>query len=73
MKVRKKILDREYNNTLDSIVIVGLAYKLRGQWNTAEELFIQVMETRKKKLGTDYPDTLTSVADLALMYRKQGR
>lgn len=73
MKVRKKILDREYNNTLDSIVIVGLAYKLRGQWNTAEELFIQVMETRKKKLGTDYPDTLTSEADLALIYRKQGR
>lgn len=31
MKVRKKILGREHNNTLDSIAIVGLAYKLRGQ------------------------------------------
>jgi len=30
MKVRKIILGREYYDTLDSIAIVGLAYKLRG-------------------------------------------
>jgi len=38
MKVRKKILGREYNDTLSGIAIVGLAYKLKGQWDAAEEL-----------------------------------
>jgi len=53
--------------------MVGLAYKLRGQWNAAEELFVQVMETRKKKLGADHPSTLTSISNLASTYRNQGR
>ncbi|PQE30876.1 hypothetical protein CJF32_00011333 [Rutstroemia sp. NJR-2017a WRK4] len=73
MKVRKKILGREHKNTLASIVMVGLAYKLRGQWDAAEELEVQVMEVRKKKLGADHPDTLTSMHNLALTYKNQGR
>jgi hypothetical protein len=40
IKVRKKILSREHNDTLSSIVLVGLVYKLREQWDAAEELFI---------------------------------
>jgi hypothetical protein len=31
MKVWEKILGQEHNNTLSSIVLVGLAYKLRGR------------------------------------------
>ena len=55
------------------MAMTGLAYKLRGRWDAAEELFVQVMETRKKKLGADHPDTLTSMANLASTYRNQGR
>ncbi|KAF4631476.1 hypothetical protein G7Y89_g6649 [Cudoniella acicularis] len=73
MKVRKKILGREHNDTLGSMVMVGLAYKLRGRWDAAEELEVQVMETSKKKLGADHPDTLSSMANLASTYRNQGR
>ncbi|KAH8760639.1 P-loop containing nucleoside triphosphate hydrolase protein [Hyaloscypha finlandica] len=73
MEVRKKILGWEHNDTLDSIEMVGLAYKLRGQWDAAEELEVQVLETRKKRLGADHLDTLTSMANLASTYRYQGR
>jgi hypothetical protein len=31
IKVRKKILGREHNNTLSSMAMIGLAYKLKGQ------------------------------------------
>ena len=54
------------------MAIVGLAYKLRGQWDAAKELEVQVMETRKKKLGADHPYTLTSMANLASTYYNQG-
>lgn len=56
MKVRKRILIREHNDTVNSIAMVGLAYKLRGRWDAAEGLAVQVMETRKK-LGADHPST----------------
>jgi hypothetical protein len=73
MKVRKKILGREHNNTLDSMGMVALAYNLRGRWDAAEELQVQVLETRKKKLGADHPDTLASMANLASTFWHQGR
>jgi hypothetical protein len=65
MNVRKRILGQDHNNTLDTVAMVGLAYKLRGRWDAAEELFVQVMKTRKTKLGADHPDTLTSMNNLA--------
>ncbi|KAH8591115.1 hypothetical protein B0O99DRAFT_579085 [Bisporella sp. PMI_857] len=73
MKVRKRILGREHNDTLDSMAMVGLAYRLRARWDDAEKLFVQVIETHKKKLGVDHPDTLISMANLASTYRNQGR
>ncbi|CZR68085.1 related to kinesin light chain [Phialocephala subalpina] len=73
MKVRKKILGREHNDTLNSMAMVGLAYELRGQWDAAEELQVQVMETSKTKLGADHLNTLTSMVSLSLTYWNQGR
>ena len=73
MRVRKRVLGIEHEDTLWSMVMVGYAYNLRGRWDAAEELFVQVMETRKKKLGADHPSTLTSMANLASTYRNQGR
>ncbi len=43
----------------------GTVYYNKGQWDKAEKLFVQVIETRKTKLGVDHPDTLTSIANLA--------
>ncbi|KAF1828138.1 hypothetical protein BDW02DRAFT_603717, partial [Decorospora gaudefroyi] len=65
MEARTKVLGQEHEDTLWSVAMIGLAYKLRGRWNEAEKLEVQVVETRKKKLGADHPDTLTSMANLA--------
>jgi hypothetical protein len=73
IKVRKKILGREHNDTLSSMAMVGLAYKLRGQWDAAKELEVQVMEMSKKKLGADHLDTLTSINNLAFTWKGTGK
>ncbi|KAF2023397.1 hypothetical protein EK21DRAFT_105340 [Setomelanomma holmii] len=62
MKVQKKVLGQEHQDTLSSMAM-----------NDAEKLEVQVIETCKKKLGADYLDTLTSIANLASTYRNQGR
>ena len=73
MKVRKKVLVREQEDTLDAMAMAALAHTLRGRWEEAEKLEVQVMETSKTKLGADHPSTLTSMANLASTYRNQGR
>ena len=73
MKVREKQLGQEHVETLSSIAMLALAYKLGGLWKEAEELEVQVMETSKRVLGQEHPDTLTSMANLALTYWNQGR
>jgi len=44
MKVRERILGREHKDALSSIAMVGLVYNLKGRWDAAEELEVQVME-----------------------------
>ena len=48
---------------------------MRGNvdFNTAEQLAVQVMDMRKKILGAEHRDTFTSMANLASIYRDQGR
>ncbi|KAF1828098.1 hypothetical protein BDW02DRAFT_458068, partial [Decorospora gaudefroyi] len=41
MKARKKVLGQEHEETLWSVAMVGLAYKLGGRWDDAEKLFVQ--------------------------------
>ncbi len=73
MKVRRKILGLEDEDTLGSMAILGLARNLQGRWDATEELFVQVMETCKKKLGADRPDTLISMNNLAFAWKGTGR
>ena len=59
---------------LDTIKFSLVAiFTLRGLWQDAEELNVQVMETRKRVLGAEHPDTLTSIGNLASTYSNQGR
>src|ERR1700678_1530422 len=58
--------DNKYNN-------FGLVMMEHGEWNNAEQLFVQVMDMRKKLLGAEHPSTLTSMANLASTYLNQGR
>ncbi|KAG9244048.1 hypothetical protein BJ878DRAFT_567920 [Calycina marina] len=73
MKVRKKIFGEEHSDTLHAMGIVGMSYRLNGQWDDAEKLELQVMETSKTKLGVDHPDTLTSMANLAFTWKENGK
>jgi hypothetical protein len=65
MRTMKKLFDPEHENTLNSMVMVGLVYNLGGQWREAEDLEVQVIETRKRVLGAEHLYTLTSIGNLA--------
>jgi tetratricopeptide (TPR) repeat protein len=44
-----------------------------GQYNRAEELCMQVVESRRRVLGSKHPDTLTSVDNLGSVLESQGK
>ncbi|GLA49047.1 hypothetical protein AnigIFM63604_004651 [Aspergillus niger] len=48
-------------------------YRSQGQWEKAEQLLMQVMETSKIKLGEDHPGTLTIMANLAFTWKSSGQ
>lgn len=66
------ILGQEHEDTLSSMAMVGLAYKLRGRLDDTKELQVQVMGTSKKKLGADHPETLNSMNNLAFTLKGRG-
>jgi hypothetical protein len=51
------------------MAMVDHVYHLKGRWDAAEELEVQVMETSKKKLGADHPDTLISMNNIAFIHQ----
>ena len=73
MTIRKRILGQEYSDTLDSIAMVGLVYKLRGKYDAAEPLYRETLELTEKVLGKEHPDTLTSMNNLAFLFHSQGK
>jgi tetratricopeptide (TPR) repeat protein len=73
MKTRNKILSQEHKDTLNSMLMVALVFKLEGRWKEAEELEVQVVETSLRVLGQGHPNTLTSMTNLASTYWNQGR
>ncbi|KAJ5827894.1 hypothetical protein N7447_004657 [Penicillium robsamsonii] len=72
-KERALLFGWEDEQTLYSTAILASVYRLEGQWEEAEQLFVQVIETSKAKLGADHPDTLSSMANLASTFWNQGR
>ncbi|KAJ5820469.1 Tetratricopeptide-like helical [Penicillium riverlandense] len=70
---RLNLFGPDNKKALDSFEMLGLAYKLGGQWNDAKNLQLQVMETRKRVLGPEHPDTLNGISNLASTYRNLGR
>jgi hypothetical protein len=43
------------------------------EWEEAEQLKVQVMETSRMKLGADHPSTLTIMNNLAFTWKGLGR
>ena len=57
----------------DEWIKFALVLKENGDFNSAEQLEVQVMDMRMKKLGAEHSDTLRSMANLASTYWHQGR
>jgi tetratricopeptide (TPR) repeat protein len=73
MKIRMKQNGTEHKDTLASMAMVAIAYKLSERWEEAEQLEVQVTEIEKRVRGLEHPDTLIGMGNLASTYREQGR
>ena len=73
MQIRRRVLDAEHPDTLESMKCLAAAYRNQGQWKEAEELEVQVMETSKRVLGEEHPHTLTCMANLAHTWKSPSR
>ncbi|KAH7261556.1 hypothetical protein BKA59DRAFT_386348, partial [Fusarium tricinctum] len=62
----KRLLGKDYKETLESILLLILIYWNRGRWEEVIEIF-------KMKLKEDYLDTLRSINNLILIYWNKGR
>ena len=51
----------------------ALVLRENGDFSSAEQLEVQVMDMRKKLLGAEHPDTFSSMANLASIYWNQRR
>ncbi|KAF2819853.1 kinesin light chain [Ophiobolus disseminans] len=65
--------DDDDDERLDLARKCAIALYIDGQYNGAEELQVQVLQTMKRVLSDEHPDTLTSMSNLASMYWNQGR
>ena len=57
----------------DEWINFALVLQENGDFNSAEQLEVQVIDMRKKLLGVKHPDTFYSMTNLANIYRNQGR
>ena len=67
----KTELTKEYYN--DEYSKFAKVMGENGDWKTAEQLEIKMIEIRKKVLCDEHPDTLAGMGYLANTYWKQGR
>lgn len=65
----KEFYGENHDLTVDAKRNVGEMLEMQGEWEDAEKLRMEMMETRKTKLGAEHPDTLISMANLASAYR----
>ena len=68
IEIRKTKLSTDHSNILLSMANLTTIYSNQDQWDTTEELQVQVIEIRKTKLRPDHPDILISIANLASIY-----
>ena len=57
----------------DEWIKFALVLGENGDWDSAEQLEVQVMDMTKKLLGVEHPTTLSSMGNLAVTYANQGR
>ncbi|KAH9205342.1 hypothetical protein DL95DRAFT_451266 [Leptodontidium sp. 2 PMI_412] len=67
------IIDQCWENRIELARKVGMCLYRDGQYDEAEALDIQVMETSLQVLGQEHPSTLNSMANLASTFNNQGR
>lgn len=73
MEVTKEIFGQEHKETLYSMDLMGLVYRIGARWEQAEELQVQVIEIKNRVLGRKHPSTLMSVGNLASTFSAQKR
>ncbi|CRK14322.1 hypothetical protein BN1723_016831 [Verticillium longisporum] len=73
LSLRRRILDKEHDDILGSLRVLGKLYVRTGQPVKAEETYAYLLETTKRRHGEQSNMALSTAADLASVYLHQGR
>src|SRR4051794_33165843 len=63
----------EHPDTADCLNNLALLYKIQGEYDAAEPLYLRALSIREMVLGFEHPDTAVSLNNLATLYNKLGR
>lgn len=64
LTVRREFLGSEYEDTLESMLMLGLIYAQQGYWDAAEKLEVEVTKRRKKSIGYSFGITNFCIASI---------
>lgn len=68
-----KLYGEEDQHTLETLINVASAHKMKGDLLTAERMSAEVLEKRRRVLGENHPDTLTSINEMGVINHWMGR
>src|SRR5262249_8173746 len=56
LNIKRQFLGEQDRRTVASMTLLVSIYQCQGQYNLAEELGLQVLESRRRLLGQEHPD-----------------
>ena len=74
LEIRRRVLGKDHPDTLDSMFVLAMVTRDKGETARAIELFRETMKAQRRVLGEDHPDTAWTMHCLAhtlVMYRRQ--
>lgn len=71
--LRKAVLGEQHRETLESLNILAIVAHDQGNYDEAELLHRQCLETRKRILSETHPETINSLNELGNVFLGQGK
>jgi tetratricopeptide (TPR) repeat protein len=71
--LRKQGLGEEHADTLRAAMELAFLHRRQGNYDRAESIFTNVLDTQRRTLGEDHPDTLLTMVSFAGLYQDQGK
>jgi hypothetical protein len=73
LEKQRIFVGEDHCDTLYTMAVLAGIYRLRGQFERAEELLEVVLERQRKIIGDHHPNTIGTMRSLAMTYYSLGK